>query len=223
MALGLGADVNWDWSDRSSSLLVKTALDRTTAFLALFALSPLILLTSIAIAISMGFPVLFRQQRPGLNGCPFVLYKFRTMTDKRDESGCWLPDECRLTYVGKILRKLSLDELPQFWNVLRGDISLVGPRPLLMQYLDRYTPEQARRHQVLPGITGWAQINGRNSLTWEEKFALDVWYVDNWSLALDLRILVKTIVLVLKRHGISQEGCATALEFMGSDRSNASK
>jgi len=153
--------------------------------------------------------------RPGLKGKPFYMYKFRTMTDETDEQGNLLPDELRLTRLGKFLRSTSLDELPELFNVLKGDMSLVGPRPLLMQYLDRYTPEQARRHEMKPGITGWAQVNGRNAITWEEKFALDVWYVDNWSLWLDLKILAMTIVKVFKREGISAEGEATMPEFMG--------
>jgi sugar transferase EpsL len=197
------------------SLLLKAVFDRSISFVALVFLFPVILLVSAAVALSVGFPIVFRQRRPGLNGTPFNLYKFRTMTDARDESGRLLPDEARLTRVGNLLRCHSLDELPQLWNVLRGDISLVGPRPLLMQYLERYTPEQSRRHDVLPGITGWAQVNGRNALTWEEKFALDIWYVDNWSFFLDLRILLKTLAKVFQRESISQPGCATAVEFMG--------
>jgi lipopolysaccharide/colanic/teichoic acid biosynthesis glycosyltransferase len=163
----------------------------------------------------MGWPVFFKQKRPGLKGHPFLLVKFRTMTDERDETGTLLPDGSRLTSLGRFLRATSLDELPQLWNVLRGELSLVGPRPLLMQYLERYTPEQARRHEVLPGITGWAQINGRNAISWEEKFALDIWYVDNWSLKLDALILVRTFLRVLKRDGISREGHATMPEFLG--------
>jgi len=164
----------------------------------------------------LGSPVLFRQMRPGLHGKPFVLYKFRTMIDARDPEGGLLPDEQRLTKFGRWLRATSLDELPELWNVLKGDMSLVGPRPLLMEYLGRYTPEQARRHDVKPGITGWAQVNGRNALSWEEKFKLDVWYVDNWNLGLDLRILLMTVVKVLRREGINAEGHATMPEFTGS-------
>jgi len=162
-----------------------------------------------------GRPILFRQVRPGYRGRPFTLYKFRTMTDARDAAGHLLPDEQRLTRFGRFLRATSLDELPELFNVLRGEMSLVGPRPLLMQYLERYTPEQARRHEVYPGITGWAQIHGRNALSWEDKFRLDVWYVDHWSLALDVRILLITLWKVLRREGISQPGHATAEEFMG--------
>ena len=145
------------------------------------------------------------------------MYKFRTMTDKRDDKGALLPDAERLTSFGKLLRRTSLDELPELFNILKGDMSFVGPRPLLVQYLDRYTPEQARRHEVKPGLTGWAQVNGRNAISWEEKFKLDVWYVDNWSLKLDLRILWMTFFKVFKREGISAEGEATVSEFMGSE------
>lgn len=161
----------------------------------------------------MGTPVLFRQKRPGLNGKPFELLKFRTMRDERDENGGLLPDEKRLNGFGLFLRSSSLDELPELLNVLKGDMSLVGPRPLLMQYLERYTPEQARRHEVKPGITGWAQVNGRNALSWEEKFKLDVWYVDNMSLWFDIKIILLTIWKIIKREGISQPGHATAEEF----------
>ena len=151
---------------------------------------PILLVTALIIRITMGSPVLFRQMRPGLQGKPFVMYKFRTMLDLRDEDGNVLPDEQRLTGVGRFLRSTSIDELPELINVLKGEMSLVGPRPLLMEYLDRYTPEQARRHNVKPGITGWAQVNGRNAISWEDKFKLDVWYVDNWSLWLDIKILI---------------------------------
>ncbi len=164
----------------------------------------------------MGRPIFFKQARPGLYGKPFVLYKFRTMLDLRDQTGKMLPDERRLTSFGRWLRSTSLDELPVLFNVLKGDMSLVGPRPLLMEYLDRYTTEQARRHEVKPGITGWAQINGRNAISWEEKFALDVWYVDNWSLLLDFRIIFLTILKVLKHEGISADGHVTMPEFKGS-------
>lgn len=171
----------------------------------------------IAIAVwrSMGRPVLFRQTRPGLHGRPFVLYKFRTMTDARDEQGKLLPDEQRLTRLGRWLRATSLDELPELWNVLKGDMSLVGPRPLRMEYLTRYTAEQMRRHEVKPGLTGWAQVNGRNSLSWEEKFRRDVWYVDNWTLWLDFKILLRTVLVVFRREGISAPGHATAPKFIG--------
>ena len=194
---------------------VKRGFDILIALIGLIIVLPIMLLISFAILFSMGWPLMFKQMRPGLYGKPFCIYKFRTMTFKTDESGNLLPDEQRLTRLGKFLRSTSLDELPELFNVLKGDMSLVGPRPLLMQYLGRYTPEQARRHEMKPGITGWAQVNGRNAITWEEKFALDVWYVDNWSLWLDLKILAMTIVKVFKREGISAEGEATMPEFMG--------
>jgi sugar transferase EpsL len=195
---------------------VKRGLDTVLALIGLIVVSPFLLLISLSILFSMGWPVLFKQMRPGLNGKPFNMYKFRTMTSKMDESGNLLPDEQRLTRLGKFLRSTSLDELPELFNVLKGDMSLVGPRPLLMQYLDRYTPEQARRHEMKPGITGWAQVNGRNAISWEEKFALDVWYVDNWSLWLDIKILALTVWKVICREGISSPDEATMYEFMGS-------
>jgi lipopolysaccharide/colanic/teichoic acid biosynthesis glycosyltransferase/glycosyltransferase involved in cell wall biosynthesis len=194
---------------------IKTAFDRGTALCGLILLSPVFIGVSTLVGFSMGFPVLFRQQRPGRFAKPFMLLKFRTMSERRDADGKLLHDTDRLTRVGRLLRATSLDELPQLWNVLRGDISLVGPRPLLMEYLSRYSPEQARRHDVMPGITGWAQINGRNALTWAEKFTLDTWYVDNWSLRLDMRILFRTVWVVLRRDGISRAGHATMPEFMG--------
>jgi lipopolysaccharide/colanic/teichoic acid biosynthesis glycosyltransferase len=196
-------------------LIIKRSLDIIIAGLGLLILSPLLIVISLVILIQIGRPVLFIQMRPGLKGKPFYMYKFRTMTDETDEQGNLLPDELRLTRLGKFLRSTSLDELPELFNVIKGDMSLVGPRPLLMQYLERYTPEQARRHEVKPGITGWAQINGRNAITWEEKFVLDVWYVDNWSLWLDMKILAMTLVKVFRREGISAEGEATMPEFMG--------
>lgn len=165
----------------------------------------------------LGSPVLFRQPRPGRDGRVFELVKFRTMTDERDATGALLPDSQRLTAFGRWLRRSSLDELPTLWNVIRGDMSLVGPRPLLVRYLDRYTPEQRRRHEVAPGITGWAQIHGRNALSWEEKFDLDVWYVENLSLRTDLAILFQTITQVMGQRGISAEGHATMPEFMGNE------
>ena len=196
----------------------KRLFDLVMVLIALILLSPIIVIVSVMIRLKHGSPIFFTQQRPGLHGKPFTLLKFRTMTDERDSSGDLLPDEDRLTSFGQFLRRISLDELPELINVLRGDMSLVGPRPLLMQYLDRYTPEQARRHEVRPGITGWAQINGRNALSWEEKFELDVWYVDNMSLWLDLKILTLTVWKVLHREGISQEGYATMPEFMGNEK-----
>jgi lipopolysaccharide/colanic/teichoic acid biosynthesis glycosyltransferase len=170
---------------------------------------------AVLVAASQGRPVLFTQPRVGRDGRRFPIFKFRTMREATGPDGTPLPDDERLTRVGRALRATSIDELPQLWNVLRGDLSLVGPRPLLVRYLPRYTPEQARRHEVLPGITGWAQVNGRNAISWEERFALDVWYVDHWSLALDLRILAMTLARVLRREGVSREGHATMPEFMG--------
>lgn len=177
-------------------------------------LSPVLLVLAGMVRLS-GAPVLFRQQRPGRHGRPFVIYKFRTMRELRDTEGRLLPDAQRLTHLGRFLRATSLDELPELFNVLKGEMSLVGPRPLLMEYLERYTPEQARRHEVKPGITGWAQVHGRNAITWEEKFKLDVWYVDHHSLGLDLKILWLTLVKVLRREGISASGHATMPEFQG--------
>ena len=179
---------------------------------------PVFVLTGLFVRVSLGAPILFHQLRPGLHGQPFTILKFRTMTDARDAQGNLLPDAERLTPLSRFLRSTSLDELPELWNVLKGDMSLIGPRPLLMQYLDRYTPEHARRHEVRPGITGWAQVNGRNALTWEQKFSLDVWYVDNLSLWLDLKIIAMTVWKILRREGISQPGQATAEEFRGTVR-----
>jgi lipopolysaccharide/colanic/teichoic acid biosynthesis glycosyltransferase len=198
-------------------LTVKELFDRTAALLGLIFLSPLLASVALVVWVSMGAPVLFRQVRPGLRSHPFEVLKFRTMVDRRSADGRLLSDEGRLTRAGRFLRGLSLDELPQLWSVLRGDLSLVGPRPLLSQYLERYTPEQAHRHDVLPGITGWAQVNGRNALSWEEKFMLDVWYVDHWSLSLDFKILFSTLWHIVKRTGISKDGFATMPEFTGSN------
>jgi sugar transferase EpsL len=195
--------------------VVKRLLDIVGALLMLILLFPVLLAIAILIKIKLGSPVIFKQQRAGLHGKPFYLYKFRTMTDERDENGELLPDHLRLTPFGQFLRKYSLDELPQLFNVLKGDISLVGPRPLLMEYLELYTPEQARRHEVKPGITGWAQVNGRNAISWEEKFELDVWYVDHQSFWLDLKILFLTVIKVLKSEGISHEGHVTMEKFTG--------
>ena len=196
----------------------KRSADVLFSAIALLIFAPLMAAIALAIKLTAGAPVLFRQTRPGYKGQPFTLLKFRTMTAARDARGLLLPDADRLTPLGKRLRQQSLDELPQLWNVFRGDMSLVGPRPLLMQYMDRYTPAQSRRHDVKPGITGWAQVNGRNALTWPEKFALDIWYVDNWSLSLDAWILIRTFWQVVKRDGISQQGHATMSEFSGSER-----
>jgi lipopolysaccharide/colanic/teichoic acid biosynthesis glycosyltransferase len=194
--------------------IAKRALDIVIALIAALVTLPFVIVVAILLWCAQR-TVLFRQMRPGLNGRPFILYKFRSMSEERDSSGHPLPDYQRLTRVGSLVRSLSLDELPQLWNVLKGDMSIVGPRPLLMKYLPRYSAEQARRHEVKPGITGWAQVNGRNSLSWEEKFALDVWYVDHRSFPLDLQILLKTFRRVLTRHGISNERHATMPEFLG--------
>jgi lipopolysaccharide/colanic/teichoic acid biosynthesis glycosyltransferase len=183
------------------------------ACLGLLLLSPVMLLTAISIRVILGKPILFPQLRPGFAGRAFTLYKFRTMRN----GNAGTPDELRLTRFGTLLRAASLDELPQLWNVLRGDMSLVGPRPLLTEYLDRYSPEQHRRHQVLPGITGWAQVNGRNAVTWEQRFALDLWYVEHMSLALDLRIVWLTLIHIFARTGISHKGHATMPRFKGSE------
>jgi sugar transferase EpsL len=196
----------------------KRLFDLTLTVVGLLLLSPILGFLGLRVWQAHGRPVLFRQQRPGFRARPFTLLKFRTMTDARDERGRPLADAERLTRLGSFLRSYSLDDLPNLFNVLRGEMSLVGPRPLLMQYLDRYTPEQARRHNVLPGITGWAQIHGRNALAWDERFRMDVWYVDHWTLALDARILLATLSKVLRREGISQPGQATSEEFRGNRR-----
>lgn len=180
---------------------VKRSMDIVVAAAGLVILAPAMALIAVAVRLDMGRPVLFRQARPGLHAMPFEVVKFRTMRDIRDRQGRPLPIEDRITRLGGLLRRLSLDELPELWNVLKGDMSLVGPRPLLIEYLPIYTPEQARRHEVRPGVTGWAQVNGRHSLDWEERFKLDVWYVDHWSLGLDLRILVATLKIVVSGEG----------------------
>ena len=195
--------------------MVKNVFDRFFAFIGLVFTCPLFLGLAILVRVKLGSPVLFCQQRPGLYGKPFFIYKFRTMTDKRDSEGKLLPDEIRLTSLGKWMRKLSLDEIPQLLNVVKGELSLVGPRPLLMEYLPPYSTEQARRHDVKPGITGWAQVNGRNAISWEEKFKLDVWYVDHQSFWLDMKILWMTAMKVVKSEGISQKGQATMEAFKG--------
>jgi lipopolysaccharide/colanic/teichoic acid biosynthesis glycosyltransferase len=195
---------------------MKRLIDFLVALFAIVFLAPVIAILALIIWLRLGTPVLFRQRRPGLHGRPFTLVKFRTMRMAHGGDGLPLPDEERLTAFGQWLRTTSLDELPELWNVLRGDMSLVGPRPLLMDYLPLYSPEQMRRHNVRPGITGWAQVNGRNALSWEEKFRLDVWYVDNRSVLLDLRILVLTAKSVLGRSGISHADSATMPEFTGS-------
>ena len=194
---------------------MKRLIDIIGAAAGLILLSPLIAIAALAVRLRLGRPVMFVQERPGLHGEPFRMYKFRTMLDARDDQGRLLPDGERLTGLGRFLRSTSIDELPGLWSVLKGDMSLVGPRPLLMSYLPLYSPEQARRHEVRPGITGWAQVKGRNNLSWEQKFALDVWYVDNRSLALDIRILFMTMAKVVRRDGISAEGEATMPLFTG--------
>ncbi len=199
------------------SRFMKRVFDLVIAGAILLLFSPIIATVALLVRVKLGRPVSFRQERPGLNGKPFTMIKFRTMLDSRNKAGELLPDGERLTGFGKFLRSTSLDELPELWNVLRGDMSLVGPRPLLLQYLPLYTTEQARRHDVRPGLTGWAQVNGRNALSWKERFELDVWYVDHRTLALDLQILFLTIRKVLFREGISAEGEATMSPFTGSE------
>jgi sugar transferase EpsL len=195
---------------------IKRLFDLSVTVPFLLCILPLLIMLALLIRFKNGSPVLFRQKRPGLHGKPFTINKFRTMTDSRNIDGSLKPDAQRQTRLGRFLRVLSLDELPEFFNVLKGNMSVVGPRPLLMQYLDRYTPEQARRHDVKPGITGWAQVNGRNAISWEDKFRLDVWYVDNRSLCLDIKIILKTLAKVIKRDGINEKGQETMSEFMGS-------
>lgn len=197
--------------------MAKRTFDFAVSLVLIALFFSLLLVVALIVYWRIGKPILFVQLRPGKGGRVFKLIKFRTMTGRRDSEGELLPDSDRLNRFGRLLRASSLDELPELFNVLLGNMSLVGPRPLLIQYLDRYTPEQARRHEVRPGITGWAQVNGRNAISWDEKFKLDVWYVDNWSLLLDLRILVMTAWQVLHPSGISQEGQATMEEFMGSE------
>ena len=199
----------------------KRLFDLVVAAAALLILSPVIALVALAVRLRLGSPILFRQVRPGLGGKPFTLIKFRTMRDGRDPEGRLLGDAERLTPFGSFLRSTSLDELPELWNVLRGDMSLVGPRPLLLHYLDLYTPFQMRRHEVRPGLTGWAQVNGRNALSWPERFALDIWYVDHASLLLDLKILILTLARVASRRGISAEGEATMPYFQGESPATA--
>ena len=195
---------------------MKRSIDLALSLMAIVLLSPILLLLVWQVRRKLGRPVIFRQLRPGLHGQPFELLKFRTMANKRDAKGNSLPDSERLQGFGKLLRSTSLDELPELWNVLKGEMSLVGPRPLLMEYMDLYSAEQARRHDVRPGITGWAQVNGRNALSWEEKFTLDVWYVDNKSMILDIKVLFRTIMSVFRRDGISAEGQVIMQKFTGS-------
>jgi len=195
--------------------LGKRLFDLVFSFLALVILSPILLLTAILVRFFIGTPILFKQQRPGYKGRPFFIYKFRSMRDAVGSDGTPLPDSERLTRFGRLLRSLSLDELPEIFNILRGEMSFVGPRPLLMEYLPLYSPEQARRHDVVPGLTGWAQVNGRNALDWPTRFKLDVWYVDNWSFWLDVKIILMTAWKALAREGINQQGQATVEYFKG--------
>lgn len=197
-------------------LILKVIFDRLVATLLLVVLSPVLLIIAFLVWFHLGRPIFYRQTRPGRNAKPFTIVKFRTMKQAANPQEELISDADRITPFGRFLRSFSLDEFPELWNVLRGDMSLVGPRPLLAQYVHRYTQEQARRHEVLPGITGWTQVNGRNELTWERKFDLDVWYVDHWSLMLDLEILFRTVFSVARRQGISLDGHATTAEFMGS-------
>jgi len=201
--------------NRKLSGAVKRAFDLVVGGVALVLLSPVMAVVALLVQNRLGSPVLFRQVRPGLNGKPFEMIKFRTMRDSVGPDGHPLSDAERLTAFGAFLRSTSLDELPELWNVLKGEMSLVGPRPLLMDYLPLYSPEQARRHEVRPGVTGWAQVNGRNAIGWAEKFALDVWYVDHQSLWLDLKILVLTVLRIVRRDGINAEGSVTAEKFTG--------
>ena len=200
---------------------MKRLFDIAVSALALVLLSPVFAVVAVLVRMKLGSPILFRQVRPGLHGQPFTLVKFRTMRDALDRDGRPLPDEERLTAFGRSLRSSSLDELPELWNVLKGEMSLVGPRPLLMQYLPRYSPEQSRRHDVRPGLTGWTQVNGRNALGWPEKLALDTWYVDNRSFLLDLKIMAMTVKQILVREGIAHDGSETMPEFMGDDRTRS--
>ena len=195
----------------------KRLFDLVFASLLLIFLLPFCLVIALLVRLFLGKPIFFRQTRPGLHGTPFTIYKFHSMTDERDKEGNLLPDRNRLTNFGRFLRKTSMDELPELLNVLKGNMSIVGPRPLLMQYLERYTPEQAQRHEVKPGITGWAQVNGRNAISWDDKFTLDVWYVKHQSLSLDIKIICLTVWAILTRKGINQPGQATAEEFIGND------
>ena len=201
---------------RKAYQIIKRSFDLIVSVSGLILLSPLLLILAVLVRINLGAPILFRQERPGLNEKIFMLYKFRSMKNAADDKGNLLPDEARLSKFGKILRASSLDELPELFNVLKGEMSLVGPRPLLVKYLALYSPEQRRRHEVLPGITGWAQVNGRNAVDWEERFRMDVWYVDHRSLLLDLKILLMTVKKVFIHEGISAENQATMEEFKGS-------
>jgi lipopolysaccharide/colanic/teichoic acid biosynthesis glycosyltransferase len=205
------------------SRTIKRCLDVLVAAALSILLFPVLAVVALLTRLLVGSPVLFKQVRPGLHGNPFIIYKFRSMTDARNAEGVLLSDEHRCPAFGRILRSTSLDELPELWNVLRGDMSLVGPRPLLMEYLEHYSPEQARRHEVLPGVTGWAQVNGRNAISWDDKFRLDVWYVDHWSLGLDLKILMLTAVKVFRRDGVAAPGESTAPVFHRNEEQSTSE
>lgn len=202
------------------SRYIKRPLDFILALMAIFILSPVLLIVAILVRINLGSPIIFKQKRPGYKERIFTLYKFRTMTNERDEFGELLPDEARLTKFGKFLRSTSLDELPELYNILKGDMSIVGPRPLLVRYIDRYNEEQHHRHDVRPGLTGWAQVNGRNTVAWEERFNMDVWYSKNITFSLDAKIILLTIKNVLKREGINSENAATMEEFLGNTKCN---
>ena len=208
-------------SRRRVGRLVKRVVDLLAALTGLVVLGPFLMIIAVLIRLKIGRPVFFKQCRPGLQGKPFTIWKFRTMSDIRDSTGELLPDDRRMTSLGNFLRRTSIDELPELVNVLRGEMSLVGPRPLLMEYLERYSLEQARRHEMPPGITGWAQVNGRNAITWDEKFLLDVWYVDHWNLWLDCKILWMTIVTVFRREGIGAPNHATMPKFLGNEKSSS--
>ena len=196
---------------------IKRFFDIVSSLLAIIVLSPVLIISAFLVRIKLGSPILFKQERPGKDEKLFTLYKFRTMTDEKDENGELLPDEARLTKFGQFLRSTSIDELPELFNILKGDMSVIGPRPLLVRYLPRYDEHQKRRHEVRPGLSGWAQVNGRNTVTWEDKFNMDVEYVDNYSIVMDIKILVMTVINVLKRDGISSETSATMEEFMGNE------
>lgn len=208
-------------SSRKIQTVLKRIIDILISAVGLVVLSPVLVILAIIVRIKIGSPVLFRQKRPGLGGKGFVIYKFRTMTNGQDAKGNLLPDAGRLAPFGRFLRETSLDELPELFNVIKGDMSIVGPRPLMMKYLDRYTPEQARRNEVKPGITGWAQVNGRNAVSWQDKFKLDVWYVDNRSLWLDVKIIFKTVWMVVTKQGVTQADRATVDEFMGTQQTDS--
>jgi len=207
-------------NDTFALSIIKRGFDLVLSLFAIIVLSPIFLLLALIIFLFLGSPILFRQVRPGYKGRLFTLYKFRSMNDNKDPLGNLLPDEQRLTALGRFLRSSSFDELPELFNVIKGEMSLVGPRPLLVSYLPLYNDEQARRHDMRPGIAGWAQVNGRNAITWEEKFTLDVWYVDHWSIWLDIKILGMTIWKVIKREGINQPGHATSELFKGNSKGN---